>query len=137
MIINRRVTWRLASWPCNPLTRSPVVQGLPTEHGDGLQVPFLGKRYYIAFPEFAFSDIDNPDIPIPLQEQVLILHYLQGCRPVLKNQWIAYREIPGAGFYFGPFVKRAVDPLKKVFGQNAAGLHICRRSPGGSATGNR
>lgn len=96
--------------------------GLPTEHGDGLQVPFLGKRYYIAFPEFAFSDVDHPHIPIPLQEQVLILHYLQGCRPVLKNQWIAYREIPGAGFYFGPFVKRAVDPLKKVFGQNAAGF---------------
>jgi hypothetical protein len=42
-------------------------------------------------------------------------------RPVGK--WVAYREIPGASFYFGAFSKRAIDPLKKVFGNNLSGFH--------------
>ncbi|GBC63589.1 DUF3786 domain-containing protein [Desulfonema ishimotonii] len=62
---------------------------------------------------------------MPIQEQVLILHYMMGGTspvPASPGNWIAYREIPGASFYFGPFVKRAVNPLKKVFGRNVSGL---------------
>lgn len=88
-----------------------------------LSVSFLGRNYHITAPAFDFIDADDPSAEVPLQEQVLILHYLQGCQPVLQGQWIAYREIPGAGFYFGAFVKRAIDPLKKVFGQNVALLN--------------
>jgi hypothetical protein len=87
-----------------------------------LRAPFLDRVYRIDYPAFTFSDATDPQTQVPLQEQVLILHYLQGCRPVLKNQWVAYRELPGAGFYFGAFVKRAIEPLKKVFGQNVAAL---------------
>lgn len=92
-------------------------------HGDTLlRVPFLDRVYDLSYPEFEFQDRNKSDAQVPLQEQVLILHYLQGCRPRLEGRWVAYREIPGAGFYFGPFVKRAVEPLKKVFGQNVAAL---------------
>lgn len=87
-----------------------------------LKVPFLDHRYTISYPEFVFSDATDASAEVPLQEQVLLLHYLQGCQPRLTGQWIAYREIPGAGFYYGAFVKRAIDPLKKVFGQNVAAL---------------
>ncbi|MDA8137867.1 MAG: DUF3786 domain-containing protein [Desulfobacteraceae bacterium] len=85
-----------------------------------LRVSFLGRIYRISFPDFLFSDDGDATAAVPLQEQVLILHYLQKCQPELKGRWVAYREIPGAGFYFGAFVKRAIDPLKKVFGKNAA-----------------
>jgi len=54
---------------------------------------------------------------------VLILHYMMAetdVRP--SDRWVAYREIPGASFYFGPFTKRAIDPLKKVFGNNLSGF---------------
>jgi hypothetical protein len=94
--------------------------GFNTEGTASLRIPFLGRTYGITCPRFEFEDRDNPGAQIPLQEQVLILHYLQGCRPRLAGRWVAYREIPGAGFYFGAFVKRAVNPLKKVFGQNVA-----------------
>jgi hypothetical protein len=87
-----------------------------------LRVPFLDRTYDVTYPDFAFDDRDEPGKQVPLQEQVLILHYLQGCRPKLEGRWVAYLELPGAGFYFGAFVKRAVDPLKKVFGQNVAVL---------------
>lgn len=83
-------------------------------------VPFLTRTYSVAYPSFEFTDVADPSAQVPLQEQVLLLHYMQGARPLLKKHWIAYREIPGAGFYFGAFVKRAVDPLKKAFGENVA-----------------
>jgi hypothetical protein len=96
--------------------------GFNTEAATVLRVPFLDRTYTLAYPRFEFVDRHTPGAQIPLQEQVLILHYLQGCQPRLAGRWVAYREIPGAGFYFGAFVKRAVDPLKKVFGQNIAAL---------------
>lgn len=92
--------------------------GFAQEGENALRATFLNRTYHIAYPDFGFSDAVNPGAVVPLQEQVLILHYLKNCRPVVKNEWVAYREIPGAGFYFGAFVKRAIEPLKKVFGQN-------------------
>jgi hypothetical protein len=84
--------------------------------GQVFRVSFLTRTYRVAYPSFEFTDDADPAAQVPLQEQVLLLHYFQGAQPRLKNHWVAYREIPGAGFYFGAFVKRAVDPLKKVFG---------------------
>ena len=84
-----------------------------------LRIPFLDRVYRLEYPGFAFSDESQPGKQIPLQEQVLILHYLQGKhKPGISSKWIAYREIPGASFYFSAFVKRAIDPLKKTFGAN-------------------
>jgi hypothetical protein len=101
-----------------------------------IQIPFLNKIYRVDYPNFDF--VDEPASPnqkpaeVPLQEQVLILHYLMAppdIEPVGK--WIAYREIPGASFYFGPFTKRAIDPLKKVFGDNLSGFEAASNKLGG------
>jgi len=96
--------------------------GFKTQGTAMIITPFLDRIYSVSYPRFEFKDMNDPQAQVPLQEQVLLLHYMQGCKPVLKGQWVAYREIPGAGFYFGAFVKRAVDPLKKVFGQDVATL---------------
>jgi hypothetical protein len=92
------------------------------------RIPFLDRVYQVAYPQFEFKDPAPNDKDIPLQEQVLILHYMQaGQMPPPTGQWISYREIPGAGFYFGAFVKRAVEPLKKVFGMNISGFSKAAR----------
>ncbi|MBI5591907.1 MAG: DUF3786 domain-containing protein [Deltaproteobacteria bacterium] len=90
---------------------------------NGICIPFLSRSYSIRFPDFVFSDTDTDPKDVPIQEQVLILHYLQarGIQFPTGN-WIAYREIQGASFYFSAFVKRAIDPLKKTFGSNIQGL---------------
>jgi hypothetical protein len=49
------------------------------------------------------------------------------------GNWIAYREIQGASFYFSAFVKRAIDPLKKTFGTNIQGLVKAAVKLGGQA----
>lgn len=88
-----------------------------------LRVPFLDRTYHIRYPEFKFEDLVNTDKEVPIQEQVLILHYLTTAdMPLLSRDWVSYREIPGASFYFSAFVKRAIDPLKKVFGRNTFGF---------------
>jgi hypothetical protein len=93
--------------------------GYDSPGANTLIAAFLDRIYLIKYPLFDFEDQTDRTKDIPLQEQVLILHYLMAQTiPPLSGQWISYREIPGASFYFGAFVKRAVDPLKKVFGQN-------------------
>jgi hypothetical protein len=90
---------------------------------DGIRIPFLNRTYHLRLPGFTFSDMAPEPADVPIQEQVLILHYLQagGLRFPAGN-WIAYREIQGASFYFSAFVKRAIDPLKKAFGSHIEGL---------------
>ena len=84
---------------------------------DTLRVPFLDRVYRIYSALFDMVDDREETDDIPLQEQVLILHYLLGAgRKAPSGDWIPYREIPGAAFYHGVFIKRAIDPLKKVLG---------------------
>jgi hypothetical protein len=94
--------------------------GFEPAEGGALRIPFLNRVYRLSYPDLEFADAGAEAKEVPLQEQVLILHYLQADPPVMvSGEWVAYREIPGATFYFGAFVKRAVDPLKKAFGQTA------------------
>ena len=87
------------------------------------RVAFLNRVYRISFPELEFEDEEEPEKEIPIQEQILILHYmLATAPPPLTGNWVSYREIPGASFYYSAFVKRAVDPLKNILGQNVEGL---------------
>jgi hypothetical protein len=99
--------------------------GFESPEADTFRIPFLDRIYRVGFPRFEFEDTTDRKKEVPLQEQVLILHYMSATEiPPATGHWISYREIPGAAFYFGAFVKRAVEPLKKVFGQNIAGFSL-------------
>ncbi len=90
---------------------------------DTLRVPFLNRAYRVTLPSYTFRDETDPGQEVPIQEQVILLHYLQGDPAVQPGgDWVAYREIPGAGFYDSAFAKRAVVPLTKAFGNNPEGL---------------
>ena len=43
-----------------------------------IRIPFLDRNYRVDYPQFAFNDADNETTEVPIQEQVLILHYLLG-----------------------------------------------------------
>ena len=107
-----------------PFAEISARTGLAGLSSDRFQIQFLDRKYGISYPDFRFEDLDAPDSEIPLQEQVLILHYMVGADPDrIPGDMIAYREIPGASFYFGPFVKRAINPLKEVFGRDMDAFH--------------
>jgi hypothetical protein len=98
----------------------------------GFRVPFLDRLYSMDFPACNFIDLSEDAKEIPLQEQVVILHYLLGAgagNPT--GEPIPYREIPGASLYHSVFIKRAVDPLKSVFGRNPSRLSEVAGNLGG------
>ncbi|MGA8018573.1 MAG: DUF3786 domain-containing protein, partial [Desulfobacterales bacterium] len=97
--------------------------GFEAEPGKHIRVPFLNRVYRVDLPDFNFSDLADAAADVPIQEQVLILHYLMSeSNRQPSGHWIAYREISGAGFYYSAFVKRAIDPLKNIFGHNTAAV---------------
>ncbi len=106
-----------------PLLEITQMSGYEMSGDHAFKVPFLDRIFQVEFPEFLFKDAVDGGREAPIQEQVLILHYLM---PVKIRQpsgnWVAYREIPGATFYFGAFFKRAIQPLIKVFGRNIEGM---------------
>ncbi|MCF8068572.1 MAG: DUF3786 domain-containing protein [Desulfobacterales bacterium] len=90
---------------------------------NAIRIPFIDRVYIVSIPDFEFKDETAPDKEVPIQEQVLIMHYLTAeIKPVPTGNRVAYREIPGATFYFSTFAKRAIDPLKNTFGNNIPGL---------------
>lgn len=108
--------------------------GLETLAANIFKIPFLDRSYHINYPDFQFEAAGDPGGEVPIQEQVLILHYLLGAGIAqLAGKWIAYREIPGAAFYFSAFVKRAINPLKDVFGQNLTAFRLAAQKLKGAA----
>jgi hypothetical protein len=97
--------------------------GFEPANGGSFRIPFLNRVYQVGYPNFEFEDPSGTEQEIPIQEQILILHYMSAASlRTLSGNWVSYREIPGASFYFSAFVKRAIDPLKRVFGSDIAAL---------------
>lgn len=93
--------------------------GFETFDAHSFKAPLFDRSYQIRYPSFEIQDIADERIDPPIQEHLLILHYMKGTGTErLTGTWITYREIPEASFYFSVFVKRAIDPLKTAFGQN-------------------
>lgn len=106
--------------------------GFEASEVNQFRVVFLDRVYAIDFPGLEFEDEAGSEKEVPIQEQILILHYMSATAPPpLTGNWISYREIPGASFYYSAFVKRALDPLIKTFGQNADGLLKAGKRLGG------
>jgi len=82
-----------------------------------LLLPFLNRAVALSWPELEmrFKDTDEE---VPLQQQVLILHYLNGAQGAeVKGEWVAYQEVPDGKFYLDAFLRRAKIPLVNAFGK--------------------
>jgi hypothetical protein len=95
------------------------------EDGKGeryLTIHFIGREILITWPDMEFSYKDTTD-DIPIQQQVLMLHYLQGSLDSnsarLTGEWISFQDIPDGRFYMDAFIRRAKEPLIKAFGHKA------------------
>lgn len=98
--------------------------GLRTERDkDGrtfFAIPFLNEEVRLGWPEMDFM-LTSAGREIPVQQQVLIIHYLQGAWSSkgarITGEWISFQDLPDGRFYIGPFHNRAKVPLVQAFGE--------------------
>jgi hypothetical protein len=86
-----------------------------------LSLRFLNRDLDISWPhlEFLYKD---PDEEAPIEQQVLILNYLNGaCNSngaAITGEWTSFQDMPDGRFYMDAFIKRAKEPLIRTFGNN-------------------
>jgi hypothetical protein len=77
---------------------------------------FLDRRASVIWPELDVL-IEASQEEIPVQQQVLALHYLNGAvGSQITGEWIAYQELPDGKFYVDAFQRRAKIPMVQAFG---------------------
>jgi hypothetical protein len=89
----------------------------------GLSLKFLNRYLSISWPDLSFS-YDGSDGEVPIEQQVLLLHYLTGAwasgGPRVTGEWTSFQDLPDGRFYMDSFIKRAKEPLLKTFGDRPA-----------------
>ncbi len=81
-----------------------------------LTLDFLNRKVALTWPDLVFS-FEDLDEEVPIQQQVLLLHYLNGARgSQLTGEWISYQEVPDGKFYMDAFLRRAKNPMVQGFG---------------------
>ncbi len=92
--------------------------GVAPDGSTELILKFLNRDLLISGRDWDISFKDLPD-GVPIQQQILILHYLNGAagaKPM--GEWIAYQEVPDGKFYLDAFLRRAKNPLVQAFGSH-------------------
>ncbi|GAB4262436.1 DUF3786 domain-containing protein [Thermincola ferriacetica] len=91
---------------------------LYNEATNTFKVKYINEDYLVTYPDgrIKFADKDGE---IPLNVQILILHYLVTANGApLQNRLISFKELPDGAIYIEPFTRRAVNPMLSAFGTN-------------------
>jgi len=82
-----------------------------------LVIRFLNRQVKVCWPE-VLPVYEQTGEELPIQQQVLLLHFLEGSGPgAPSGEWVAYQEIPDGKFYLDPFLRRAKNPMVQTFGE--------------------
>jgi hypothetical protein len=85
-----------------------------------LTLSALNQKVRITWSDFTFAG-ERPEQEIPIQQQILYLHYLCGVWSSkgdrAAGEWISFQEIPDGRFYMDAFQRRAKIPMVTTFGE--------------------
>ena len=114
------------------------------EYCDGrFTMRFLNRAFAISFPEGVVTEVDTDRQP-PVWLQLALLHYLTRASGVLpatfhcptenlrSDEWIVYRQLPGALSAGAVFQRTVINPLIDAFGQDVEGFKQACLSLGGT-----
>jgi hypothetical protein len=86
-----------------------------------LSLNLLNRKIILSWPELAFAQ-KGSDAEVPIQEQILLLHYLHGSWSSsgagITGEWISFQEVPDGKFYLDAFHRRAKNPMVQAFGHH-------------------
>ena len=98
---------------------SGAMIGRDKQGNTSFSLDFLKREINISWPELGFSQKDS-DKELPIQEQILLLHYLYGAwsasGAAITGKWISFQEVPDGKFYLDAFHRRAKNPMVQAFG---------------------
>ena len=99
---------------------SGAVTGRDKESRRTLVLKALNQKVSITWPDLTFVS-EKPEEEIPIQQQILYLHYLCGAwsskGAKATGEWISFQEIPDGRFYMDAFQRRAKNPMVMTFGE--------------------
>jgi hypothetical protein len=100
--------------------------------GKRFKIPFFNRAFFAYYPEIKVVDAKDSS---PAQQwlEIIILHYLLQSRGVaIADEWIPYRQLPGAMLFERRFFQMAVNPLLRAFDNNVEGLKKAGLALGGT-----
>ncbi len=94
-----------------------------TDFVDGkFKIGFFNRTFLVSHPDGEIEEVGE-EAPYPKWLRVLLMHYLtQANGTAVADQWIAYRQLPGAHFFEQRFMSMAINPLTKAFGDDIEGF---------------
>ncbi len=108
--------------------------GCAFEHGK-FTVPFFNRRFAVRFPEGLVEEVGQT-APPPQIVQVVVLHYLLSADGTqVADEWINYRQLPGAHLTGYRFDSLALNALLEAFGHDIEGFRRACDNLGGVPMG--
>ena len=99
--------------------------------GKRFRIPFFNRVFLVYYPEIKIAEEGKP-APVPQYLEIILLHYLlQAKGASVADEWIAYRQLPGATLFERRFIQMAVQPLLRAFDNNAEGFKKAGLALGG------
>lgn len=126
MSLSLRDSWQEAWQSAVTLTVEALRQADPEERCvcsgavwrpalSAIDVGLLGQVYRVGVPEYEVTAAADGS-PVPLTEQILVLHYLRTATGApMVGRWIGFEQVPGGDLYLGNFRARSVDRLVRGF----------------------
>jgi len=117
--------------PVQAAVRAGATYGaLGPTHGR-LLLPFFGTACHVLWPAGTVQRAADGQ-PVDISTQLILLHYLLAADGTpMADQWIAFRNLPGALGYDSAFQGRATLRLVQAFGTNKLAFETAARALGG------
>ncbi|MDD5093914.1 MAG: DUF3786 domain-containing protein [Dehalococcoidia bacterium] len=99
--------------------------------GKNFRIRFFNRAFLLSHPEGNIQEAANP-APFPQWLRLVMLHYLiHSDGTAVADEWITYRQLPGALFFERRFFTMAINPLTKSFGEDIEGFRLGALALGG------
>ncbi len=83
--------------------------------GKRFRIPFFNRVFLVHYPEIKVVDESTAAAAQDWIEIILLHYLLQANGTPVADEWIAYRQLPGASFFERRFLQMAVQPLLRAF----------------------
>ena len=99
--------------------------------GSKFHVPFFNRSFLIYYPGGGVEEV-GVEKPPSKWLQILLMHYLINAKGIpIADEWVAYRNLPGAHLFEGRFWQLALATLVRVFGNDIGSFREASLSLGG------